>query len=112
MLLSLSLDLEPPPVTEDNPDTSPKPGKGIWRAHPRLASSKPFRRQMSKTLSGLIASLPADMTPQLKWDTIKLAVKTQAKKYARKQTYSLSTAEKILQKKRSRTTNAFCSTRH
>lgn len=43
MLLSLSLNLDPPLVTEDNPTTSPKPGKGIWRAHPRLASSRPFR---------------------------------------------------------------------
>lgn len=41
------------------------------------------------------------MTPQLKWDNIKTAVKKEAKKYSRKQAYSLSTAGKLLQNKRS-----------
>lgn len=100
MLLCLSLYLEPPPAPDDSQTTLPKVGKGIWRAHPRLASSKSFRRQLYTTLSDLITKLPSDMTVQLKWDTIKTIVKTEAKKYSRKQAYSLSTAEKLLQRKR------------
>ncbi|KAG2228473.1 hypothetical protein INT48_003130, partial [Thamnidium elegans] len=68
MLLSPSLIIDKPSSQEtDNRDiSSPPTGKRIWRAHPRLASSKSFRDILSKVLASSIATFPSNMKPQLR----------------------------------------------
>ncbi|KAG2192693.1 hypothetical protein INT47_013195 [Mucor saturninus] len=101
MLLSITLDLPPMSRDDDTVPSTPNVGKGIWRAHPRLAASKRFRRQLAQTLTDSLTSFPSNLDVQTKWDELKRITKSVCRKFSSKQAYSLSTVEKILQKKRS-----------
>ncbi|KAI9485305.1 MAG: hypothetical protein EXX96DRAFT_4808 [Benjaminiella poitrasii] len=101
MLLSLYLRLDPPLADGQSSSALSSLVKGIWRAHPSLASSKAFCRQLNDVLSAAVAAFPSHMSAQFKWDAIKQVVKRVAQSYSRKQAFSLSAAETLLQRKRS-----------
>ncbi|CEI92496.1 hypothetical protein RMCBS344292_06752 [Rhizopus microsporus] len=101
MLLSLPLHLAPTSRLSGDGQSPPSLGKGIWRAYPRLATSCSFRDQLYKAVSAGVSSFPYSMSVQCQWDAIKDIAKREAQRYSRHQTFSLTTAEKVLQHKRS-----------
>jgi hypothetical protein len=49
-------------------------GKGVWRAHPRLASDAVFREKIDSGITHLISTLDPQMFAQLKWEELKAVV--------------------------------------
>ncbi|KAG1488293.1 hypothetical protein G6F47_013838 [Rhizopus delemar] len=78
-----------PTPASDTIEQPPITGKGIWRAHPRLAASPEFCAKLKGTISDSIASLPSHWSAQDKWDTIKSVTISVAKKFSRRQTSHL-----------------------
>jgi hypothetical protein len=56
-LLFLSINLGQNPI-----------GFGLWRAKPILAQQKAYRVQLKQRLTGIVSSLPNQMTAQEQWD--------------------------------------------
>ncbi|CEG77013.1 hypothetical protein RMATCC62417_11830 [Rhizopus microsporus] len=110
MLLFLSLHFTPTSRLPEDGQSPPSLGKGIWRAHPRLATSRSFRDQLHKAVSAGISSFPYSMSVQCQWDAIKVIAKREAQRYSRHQTFSLTTTEKMLQHKRSAITKRILDT--
>ncbi|EIE89887.1 hypothetical protein RO3G_14598 [Rhizopus delemar RA 99-880] len=79
-------------------------GKGQWRAHPRFASSEAFRNLVSSTITTTMISFDLSLTPQEKWDMVKLAIAQVAQSFSRCSTFNLTKAESLLHRKRSRIT--------
>ncbi|KAG0755660.1 hypothetical protein G6F62_008320 [Rhizopus arrhizus] len=95
-----------PTPASDTIEQPPITGKGIWRAHPRLAASPEFCAKLKGTISDSIASLLSHWSAQDKWDTIKSVTISVAKKFSRRQTSHLKSVEKLLHHKRASLTNS------
>lgn len=102
----VTLRMRLPTPASDTIEPSPITGKGIWRAHPRLAASPEFCAKLKSTISDSIASLPLHWSAQDKWDTIKSVSISVAKKLSRRQTSHLKSVEKLLHHKRASLTNS------
>ncbi|KAL4215085.1 hypothetical protein CU097_011167 [Rhizopus azygosporus] len=61
----------------------PQLGKSIWRAHPRLVSSKAFHIKLATKITRRIASFPTSTSAQDKWDVIKDTTIAVARKFTR-----------------------------
>ena len=91
-LLSLSINLGQTPT-----------GFGLWRANPILAQQKAYRVQLKQRLTGIISSLPNQMTAQEQWDYVKSEIRLFTQRYAVDYTNWRKMSIKVLQRKR----NAF-----
>lgn len=83
-------------------DSTKQTGKGLSRAHPRLASNAKFCRQLEMSITEEVQTFASNsgISNVTKWERIKLVAKKVAQRFSRKQAYSLKTAEKLLQRKR------------
>ncbi|KAG1532531.1 hypothetical protein G6F51_013062 [Rhizopus arrhizus] len=91
-LLSLSINLGQTPT-----------GFGLWRANPILAQQKAYRVQLKQRLTGIVSSLPNQMTAQEQWDYVKSEIRLFTQRYAVDYTNWRKKSIKVLQRKR----NAF-----
>ncbi|KAL7320715.1 hypothetical protein PS15m_000578 [Mucor circinelloides] len=99
-LISSQLRLHPAP---DASSTSAV-GKGLWRAHPHLASISLFKQLLYKALAKRLVITPdACLSAAQKWEQLKLTTAHVAKSsFSRRHTLTtLSRAEDLLHKKRS-----------
>ena len=103
-LITLRMRL-PPPVS-DTVEQPPTTGKGIWRAHLRLAASSEFCDKLKEVISDSVTSLPSHWSAQDKWDTIKSVTISVAKQFSCRQTSHLKSVEKLLHRKRVSLTNS------
>ncbi|KAG2192648.1 hypothetical protein INT47_006906 [Mucor saturninus] len=87
-----------PPISDSNSVFSV--GKGLWRAHPRLASNPHFVKQLNRILSKCVHQFNTPMSAAEKWESLKAATATFCKSYSRRKGYTLSCAEDLLHKKR------------
>lgn len=98
-LLSLHLRLQ----SSSSPSSSATSiGNGFWKAHPRLAKDVIFQAKLNSRLSEAIASFPLHLSTSLKWEHLKHVTAKTARAYSRRQAFSLSRAEALLQRKRSK----------
>ncbi|KAL9536431.1 hypothetical protein MBANPS3_012652, partial [Mucor bainieri] len=97
--LLLSCHLQLYPATDASSTSSV--GKGLWRAHPLLASNSLFRRQLHKALCACVASLEPSWSAAQKWEELKHTTAAIAKSFSRRNAYTLKRAEDLLHKKRS-----------
>ncbi|KAG1137270.1 hypothetical protein G6F37_011359 [Rhizopus arrhizus] len=91
-LLSLSINLGQTPI-----------GFGLWRTNPILAQQKAYRVQLKQRLTGIVYSLPNQMTAQEQWDYVKSEIWLFTQRYAIDYTNWRKKSIKVLQRKR----NAF-----
>jgi endonuclease/exonuclease/phosphatase family metal-dependent hydrolase len=77
-------------------DSTKKVGKGLWRAHPKLASDPAFCYRLHVALSRTIAGFVPGYPTTLKWEDLKATTKYTAQSYSRKKAYTLARAEKLL----------------
>jgi hypothetical protein len=75
-------------------------GKGLWRAHPRLAADSSFCDRLAAALSSTAESLDHQLPVTEKWDILKSTVQRVAKDHSRRKAFNLQRAETLLQKKR------------
>lgn len=75
-------------------------GKGLWRAHPLLASNSTFRHQLHRALCGRVPTLDPTLSVAQKWKELKRTTATVAKSFSRRNAYTLKRAEELLHKKR------------
>ena len=68
-------------------------GKGVWRAHPRLASSESFQALVAHTIFTTVSAFDPHMSPQDKWDKIKTSVAHSAKSFSCRSAFTLTKAE-------------------
>ncbi|KAG1137008.1 hypothetical protein G6F37_011558 [Rhizopus arrhizus] len=76
-------------------------GKGVWRAHPRLASSETFQALVAHTIFTTVSAFDPHLSPQDKWDKVKTSVAHAAKSFSRRSAFTLTKAESLLHRKRS-----------
>ncbi|KAG1581056.1 hypothetical protein G6F47_012512 [Rhizopus delemar] len=86
-------------TSASNNDTSAI-GKGLWRAHPRLAADPAFCKLLTTSISRTIATFDDTVPVELRWDALKSTVKQTAQSFSRKSAFTLAKAETLLQKKR------------
>ena len=98
-LLSLNLRLR---SSSSHTSSASSIGKGFWKAHPRLAKDSTFQAKLNACLSTTIASFPSDLPASLKWEHLKQVTAKTARSYSRRQAFTLSRAEALLQRKRSK----------
>ncbi|KAG2191215.1 hypothetical protein INT47_005963 [Mucor saturninus] len=87
-----------PPISDSNSVFSVC--KGLWRAHPRLASNPHFVKQLNRILSKCVHQFNTPMSAAEKWESLKASTATFCKSYSRRKAYTLSCAEDLLHKKR------------
>lgn len=97
LLLTTNLRLYPP---INRSSSAQAVGKGLWRAHPRLASNSNFRRKLHKSLSKCVQSLGQDLSAAEKWEKLKRHTAQVCRSFSRKQAFTLTRAEDLLHKKR------------
>jgi hypothetical protein len=78
-------------------------GFGLWRANPILAQQKEYLIQLNQRLTGIVPSLPNQMTAQEQWDYVKAEIRLFTQRYAIDYTNWRKKSIKALQRKR----NAF-----
>ncbi|KAG0738745.1 hypothetical protein G6F57_012059 [Rhizopus arrhizus] len=78
-------------------------GFGLWRANPILGQQKAYRVQLKQRLTGIVSSLPNQMTAQEQWDYIKSETRLFTQRYTIDYTNWSKKSIKVLQSKR----NAF-----
>jgi hypothetical protein len=99
LLVSATFHLYP---AVDTASTSPQTGDGIWRAHPRLASSPQFCLRLHKAISAAMEHFTLfPISVQDQWDELKRITIKEAKKFSRREANNIQEAESLLQKKRS-----------
>ncbi|KAL7333917.1 hypothetical protein PS15p_202760 [Mucor circinelloides] len=98
LLISSQLRLHPAP----NASSASAVGKGLWRAHPHLASIPLFKQILYKDLAKRLVTLNASLSAAQKWEQLKLTTAHVAKSFSRRQAFTLSRAEDLFHKKRSR----------
>ncbi|CAO0792591.1 unnamed protein product [Mucor circinelloides] len=76
-------------------------GKGLWRAHPLLASIPLFKPLLYKTFAKRLVTLDACLSALQKWEQLKLTTAHVAKSFSHRQAFTLSRAENFLYKRRS-----------
>ncbi|KAL0085529.1 Endonuclease/exonuclease/phosphatase, partial [Phycomyces blakesleeanus] len=76
-------------------------GRGLWRAHPSLASNPAFLSALDSALTRLFPLLPQD-DPQRQWEVVKATMIRTAKKFGGRYTTYRKKLLKSLQSKRSR----------
>ncbi|KAG1046676.1 hypothetical protein G6F43_010850 [Rhizopus delemar] len=59
-------------------------GKGVWRAHPRLAFSETFQALVAHTIFTTVSAFDPHMSPQDKWDKVKTSIAHSAKSFSRR----------------------------
>ncbi|KAG1135015.1 hypothetical protein G6F38_013116 [Rhizopus arrhizus] len=57
-------------------------GFGLWRANPILDQQKAYRVQLKQRLTGIVSSLPNQMTAQEQWDYVKSEIRLFTQRYA------------------------------
>lgn len=97
LLLTTTLRLHPP---IDSSSSALAMGKGLWRAHPRLASNADFRRKLHRSLHKCVQSLDPSLSAAEKWDLLKHNAGKVCQSFSRKQAFTLTRAEDLLHKKR------------
>ncbi|KAG1370529.1 hypothetical protein G6F61_011957 [Rhizopus arrhizus] len=100
-LLSTSFRLRPI-TSSGNAETPQDMGKGLWRAHPRLASDPEFCDSLAVALSETVAGFDNSMFATLKWEDLKLTTARVAKSFSRRKAFIMAKAEECLQRKRRR----------
>jgi hypothetical protein len=81
-------------------DSTKQVGKGIWRAHPKLASDPAFCRRLRFALYQTVSGFTPGYPLSLKWEDLKAATERVTQSYSRKKAYTLARAEKLLHLKR------------
>ncbi|CEP12276.1 hypothetical protein [Parasitella parasitica] len=74
-------------------------GRGLWRAHPLLATDSTFRRQLHRALSGRVLTPDPTLSAAQKWEELKRTTATVPKHFSRRKTSTLKRAEALLHKK-------------
>ncbi|OBZ80151.1 hypothetical protein A0J61_11800, partial [Choanephora cucurbitarum] len=98
-LLSLHLCLHSP---SSHSSSATCIGSGFWKADPRLARDVTFQDKLFVHLSETASSFPSYLPASLKWEQLKQVAAKTARAYSRRQTFTLSRAEALLQRKRSK----------
>ena len=98
-LLSLHLCLHSP---SSHSSSATSIGSGFWKAHPRLARDVTFQDKLFVHLSETANSFPSYLPASLKWEQLKQVTAKTARAYSRRQAFTLSRAEALLQRKRSK----------
>ncbi|KAG0851752.1 hypothetical protein G6F57_008812 [Rhizopus arrhizus] len=76
---------------------------GLWHANPVLAQQKAYRIQLKQQLTGIVSSLPSQMTAQEQWDYVKSKLRRFTQHYVIDFMNWRKKSIKVLQRKR----NAF-----
>ncbi|KAG1533278.1 hypothetical protein G6F51_012703 [Rhizopus arrhizus] len=88
--------------TASVPSQGSQIAKGLWRAHPRLASDPEFCDSLAVALSETVAGFDNSMFATLKWEDLKLTTARVAKSFSRRKAFIMAKAEECLQRKRRR----------
>ncbi|KAG0905678.1 hypothetical protein G6F33_011975 [Rhizopus arrhizus] len=87
-------------LTASVPSQGSQIGKGLWRAHPRLAKDSAFCEKLEKKISDTVAKFAPDLDVTLKWQELKSVTQKTAKAHSRKVAFDMAQAEKRLQHRR------------
>ena len=77
-------------------------GRGFWKAHPRIATDIDFQTKLAFHLSKTVLALDSSLPALLKWEKLKSVTAQTARAHSRRQAYSLTRAESLLQRKRAK----------
>ncbi|KAG1016395.1 hypothetical protein G6F26_012559 [Rhizopus arrhizus] len=95
-------------LTASVPSPGSQIGKGLWRAHPRLAKDSAFCEKLEKTISDTVANFDPDLDVTLKWQELKSVTQKTAKAHSRKVAFDMAQAEKRLQHRRRHIMSNIC----
>ncbi|KAI9337344.1 Endonuclease/exonuclease/phosphatase, partial [Pilaira anomala] len=97
-LLTTHLRLHQPTGTDS---TAKSVGKGLWRAHPKLARNPDFKKRLNLALTEGVAALDPSLSAAIKWERLKLITADICRAFSRRKAFNLKRAEDLLHKKRS-----------